>query len=699
MEQENFPANILVSFAKQVSFPNWNAMVGELGQKFARRSSFEKEIPSNARNTDITSLIDVKDVTDFLPKRGQSSGHGDDRDAISQLGEITRNTESFPRQSLNYVDQLNTNSGSLSTESIKTRDNSSSSRKPIVRYCEIIKEDSQELDEAPDLRETESTSSKIHISSVSIVLKSSKGRKRQEQEADMREEKNETETGKKEGEDRREGIINEMKEKHGEKEIKNMYKEIENDKVNDELLKEGETDEKSELKAMDDIQEEGPVEIRSFEGSEKTPYVAKGDAAPGPFQKQRRWRTRRTGAIDEGLLTADYDGTENETAKLKHQNRFRKKSSSFSGMLPLSKETEKEVTTISTTNDSRNRKMLQRRRGTVDMGRVDANRSPMLGSKEQRHHHHHHHDRKVDPSHYLMHLGKRRGSFNPTYNQFNTTTQKNRRNNATRAKSLFICQTEERTALRERLMKHACPELRESLEKDDEEQEKQNRTVGVEECEKNSKTTYRRPLRKSISFDSKPEILENAREMAEFYERLKKCGQVTNRKAPVVLSRTVKSKEPKATILTSSETETKVFTNNVGLFGDSRFSKGRGRQTRAQSNFAGVPSMYLGQLREKSIQHEQIFRSQSDSISSASSSDGGEVADPFPMHSAAKNGGQRKLKKLVSKGMDVNARDAEGWPPIHYALSSGNFETVAFLLKVGADINDYTKGRTSKYFQ
>ena len=669
MEPESLPAHTLASYAQQVSFPNWNTMVGDLGQKFARRSSIEKENPQ--------ASVDVEDVTDFLPKTERLV-----EKATSPLRAKMKNTEGEnSRDGLNH-------------ENTYCKENISESRKPIFRYCGMIKEDSRESDEEPRVENKERTTSKIHISTVSIVLKSGKGRKRQES-------KDGSKTVSRrnfsiEDDDSNGETIEEESQKDSEfsKVSLNEEKLGSHDDSVDHIIDgtQEDRDKKSDLtQSTNDIKQTTSEKIR-IEGES-------GDVM-GSANQMNKWRSYRSGTTDDGFLTPDYISAEHISSAMKYDKRFRKKSSSFSGNLPLHFQTDKEGLGNLSPDDMNKRKMMERRRGTVDMGRIEPPKSPLFAKEN---HHYHHQQRKLDPSHYLMHGGKRRGSFNPTYNQYNTTLHKNRKNNTTRAKSLFICNTDERVALRDRLMKHASPELRESLELED---ERGGKGDAVEKDGHGDGThDQRRPLRKSISFGSRPAILQNSQEIEDFYERLKNSENLigphrSGRKAGLVPSPTLRSNsESPTTILETGEVETKIVTNNGGLFGDSRFSKPKGRQIRAHSNFAGVPSVYLGRLKDKSMSHKHVTRSQSDSISSASSSEGGESVDPFPMHTAVKNGRQKRLKKLLSKGMDVNARDGEGWPPIHYALSDGNFEIVAILLNAGANITDYTKGRTSKYFK
>ena len=700
MEHENVPGHTLASYAQQVSFPNWNIMVGDLGQKFARRSSFEREIPQ--------ATVDVEDMTEFLPKTGRQFEKN-----ISSPREQTTNTENYSPHLANRDEIANDESRkSILRDTTYSNHDVSPRRTPIVRYCGMIKEDSQESDEQSPVEREESAPSKIHISTVSIMLKSSKGKKRQESYANslkIQPKGNSVREDDDNDNDDDDEAIEKLSQRGTYSQIERSYKELEinGENTNDTAANKQETkDEHTNTGATTNIKGTQNHEKERLDKTGKSSQSEKRSDALSSINRTSKLRSHRSGAMDDGYLTPDYVNVENRSSVTDLENRFRKKSSSFSGALPLSFQADKEGSRTSSSDCMNESKVSQRRRGTVDMGRVQPPRSPLL-PKENHHHHTHNQQRKLDPSHYLMQGGKRRGSFNPTYNQYNTTMHKNRKNNTARARSLFICNTDERFALRDRLMRHASPELRESLESEDETLKKDHGTAVQIAVNGDSNVTdvERRPLRKSISFDSRPPIKENAQEIAEFYEKLKNSENLIgphrsgNRKTGIVPSPTMRSKDSPSTIIETRETETKTFTSNGGLFGDSRFSKPRGRQTRAHSNFAGVPSMYLGLLRDKSTDHAPITRSQSDSISSASSSEGGESVDPFPMHTAVKNGRQKRLRKLVSKGMDVNTRDADGWPPIHYALSAGNFEIVAFLLKAGANITDYTKGRTSKYFK
>lgn len=47
----------------------------------------------------------------------------------------------------------------------------------------------------------------------------------------------------------------------------------------------------------------------------------------------------------------------------------------------------------------------------------------------------------------------------------------------------------------------------------------------------------------------------------------------------------------------------------------------------------------------------------------------------------------KKVKKLIKKGADVNAKGTKGWTPLMFAARGGNMETVKFLISSKADVN------------
>ncbi|XP_047495309.1 adhesion G protein-coupled receptor L2-like isoform X1 [Penaeus chinensis] len=76
--------------------------------------------------------------------------------------------------------------------------------------------------------------------------------------------------------------------------------------------------------------------------------------------------------------------------------------------------------------------------------------------------------------------------------------------------------------------------------------------------------------------------------------------------------------------------------------------------------------------------------------SSASSFKGLDLSD------AVKVGSLERVTSLLEEGAEVDARDKQGWTPLHNAAYSGNEEMVRILIKHGADINakDYQYERT-----
>jgi prolyl 4-hydroxylase len=66
------------------------------------------------------------------------------------------------------------------------------------------------------------------------------------------------------------------------------------------------------------------------------------------------------------------------------------------------------------------------------------------------------------------------------------------------------------------------------------------------------------------------------------------------------------------------------------------------------------------------------------------------------IHEAAQTLGYKAMRKLLKDNRDlVNARDGNGWMPIHDAIRSGNIEAIQALVDSGADINARTKGASS----
>ncbi|XP_012564904.2 uncharacterized protein LOC105849132 [Hydra vulgaris] len=60
------------------------------------------------------------------------------------------------------------------------------------------------------------------------------------------------------------------------------------------------------------------------------------------------------------------------------------------------------------------------------------------------------------------------------------------------------------------------------------------------------------------------------------------------------------------------------------------------------------------------------------------------------LHIAASNGNMELLKTLSDVGVDLNEHNSAGWPALHYAICSGNFEAAHFLINKGASIIPYS---------
>ncbi|KAL9976144.1 hypothetical protein ACROYT_G013400 [Oculina patagonica] len=59
-----------------------------------------------------------------------------------------------------------------------------------------------------------------------------------------------------------------------------------------------------------------------------------------------------------------------------------------------------------------------------------------------------------------------------------------------------------------------------------------------------------------------------------------------------------------------------------------------------------------------------------------------------PLHEAAIAGNSQRVKELLEKGADVNARDYCGWLPIHEACNHGHLDVAKLLLMAGSHVND-----------
>ena len=62
------------------------------------------------------------------------------------------------------------------------------------------------------------------------------------------------------------------------------------------------------------------------------------------------------------------------------------------------------------------------------------------------------------------------------------------------------------------------------------------------------------------------------------------------------------------------------------------------------------------------------------------------------LHDAAGNGDTVKVRQLLEKGTDVNAKDDKQWTPLHLAASHGHYEIAKLLIEKGADVNTRGNG-------
>ena len=54
---------------------------------------------------------------------------------------------------------------------------------------------------------------------------------------------------------------------------------------------------------------------------------------------------------------------------------------------------------------------------------------------------------------------------------------------------------------------------------------------------------------------------------------------------------------------------------------------------------------------------------------------------------ACQNGHEAIVSLLLEKGADVNAKNNDGWTPLHWASENGHEAIVSLLLEKGADVN------------
>ena len=67
------------------------------------------------------------------------------------------------------------------------------------------------------------------------------------------------------------------------------------------------------------------------------------------------------------------------------------------------------------------------------------------------------------------------------------------------------------------------------------------------------------------------------------------------------------------------------------------------------------------------------------------------------LHRAAAEGDLEHVKLLVEEGHDVNTFDESGWPVLHAAVTTGNFDCCAWLIDAGADLVEYTNFVIDEY--
>ena len=700
LDQDYSNEHPFLSYAKQVSFPRWNVMVGELGHKFTRHSSIEKEAQQQSEAT-MKQLRNDYEVASKpqLDKRTHATG---------QLQKWNAGSPTEKDCGIAPPIEKETNDGT---------NVEAAGRQNIFRYCEIITEVSSESDEecvdtvdneehvdneeGVDTRGVDNVvcvarkdSTANHVSSIKITLKRT------------------------------------ISDPNATTPVQGVSG---NNQPSNNMQPSNNTDQTAQesYKAPNTIGWNiGKEDAASF-------TVAEKDVANQASKtKQPLHMLNRAPAFDDSRLAP--------LAERRHKSRFRKKSSSFSGVLPIRIEvTADKSPEMATANAASSSPAAMRRRGTIDMGRVVLPKSPKLLKSNS--------PKRADPSHYLMQsMGRRRGSYNPTYDQSKVTLTRTRSGH-NRAKSVNINHKDDKHSLRERLMKHASPELRESLELNESDEaeitnKNQNETgssnkyqnetgnpnehqneadvsnVYLNEKQRHNDgqlqtngglssgelTRRKISLAKSASFDSFAGLLDGKHDQKN-YKAIKKHLHSRNSNAPnqrrttrkspvfdtVAEKDTLISDENRSMEISVSDNELKsTSTDNQG-----QYFRTRGRNMRAQSSFDGVAPTYLGRLRQKNADHLQLARCKSDSMSSMSSSEGSDVTDPFPVHYAAKYGKLKQLQKMITTGKNVNALDADGWPAIHYALTAGNFECVACLLNAGANITDYARGRTSKYFK
>ena len=67
---------------------------------------------------------------------------------------------------------------------------------------------------------------------------------------------------------------------------------------------------------------------------------------------------------------------------------------------------------------------------------------------------------------------------------------------------------------------------------------------------------------------------------------------------------------------------------------------------------------------------------------------------PKDIWEAARNGSIEAVEQFLATGVDVNAKDEDGVPPLLVATANGRKEIVELLIREGADVNAKVNGVT-----
>ena len=67
------------------------------------------------------------------------------------------------------------------------------------------------------------------------------------------------------------------------------------------------------------------------------------------------------------------------------------------------------------------------------------------------------------------------------------------------------------------------------------------------------------------------------------------------------------------------------------------------------------------------------------------------------LHKAALEGDVDCIRILFKHGAEVDIKNKNGWPPVHFALINGNLSAMVYLIECGTDMEEYTKLRVREY--